>query len=96
MLPIANELLRVVDPAQQQREFQQRIDLARLNAAHAWAANGRRPEEMAAVAVYVGAMALSIVGGSVDARWAIADELRRLGVSGDFVDEPPKRAEMEE
>jgi hypothetical protein len=72
--------LRFIDPEEQQRDLRRKVDLACMQASQQWIDSGGRPEEMKCVAVYIGPMSLAIEGGSENARWAIMNRLRELGV----------------
>lgn len=72
----------------QQRELHQKVDLARLRASQQEISDGRNPDEMRGLTVYVGPMSLAIDGGSKNARWAVTLQLRELGIVTDCTEAP--------
>jgi len=72
------------DRERQQMTLSRKIDLACIEISDAWVADGNNPTELVGLAVYVGPMSLAIDGGSENARWALAQRLREMGITGDF------------
>lgn len=73
-----------IDRERQQMTLRHRIDMACIEISDAWIADGNNPDELIGLVVYVGPMSLAIDGGSENARWALAQRLHAMGITGDF------------
>jgi len=76
--------IRTENRERQQMELRRKIDRACIEISDAWVADGSNPAELVGLVVYVGPMSLAIDGGSENARWALAQRLRAMGITGDF------------